>query len=130
MQQNNPQRTPIGFVDHTGYVTVYNGRMVDNLPGRYIYTQKELEFYLEEQKRAEMERESARFGNEVAQADAIETPPVAPTAPVPPVPPQSVAVPTPPPLPSNNVNLTEEEKLDLPPGININQANAQVFSTR
>lgn len=131
MQQSNPQRVPLGFVDINGYVTPYNGRIVDNLPGRYIYTQREMDFYLEEQRRMESEREAQRYGSDTAQADDVSTPPVAPTAPIPPVPPMAQAVPTPPPLPPSHINLTEEQKEALPPGINANNAAvAAVFSTK
>lgn len=50
------QKTPLAFIDKTGYVTPFNGRMDTTLSGWYIYTQDELEKALAQQRRLEENR--------------------------------------------------------------------------
>lgn len=50
------QRVPLAFVDKTGYVTPFNGRMDTTLSGWYIYTQDELDKALAQQRRLEEQR--------------------------------------------------------------------------
>lgn len=130
------QRTPLAFVDNDGYVTPFNGRIVDNLPGKYLYTQREVDFYLSEQRRMEAEREATRFGETPSKVDNAPTngvnfePPAPPMAPVPPVPPQHVAQPASDVVPPTLENLTPEQLALLQPGVNGNTAYAQVMTTK
>lgn len=50
------QRVPLAFIDKTGYVTPFNGRMDTTLSGWYIYTQDELDKALSQQRRLEEQR--------------------------------------------------------------------------
>lgn len=50
------QRVPLAFIDKTGYVTPFNGRMDTTLSGWYIYTQDELDKALAQQRRLEDNR--------------------------------------------------------------------------
>lgn len=50
------QRVPLAFIDKTGYVTPFNGRMDTTLSGWYIYTQEELDKALAQQRRLEEKR--------------------------------------------------------------------------
>ena len=50
------QRVPLAFIDKTGYVTPFNGRMDTTLSGWYIYTQDELDKALAQQRRLEEQR--------------------------------------------------------------------------
>nr|DAN83052.1 MAG TPA: hypothetical protein [Caudoviricetes sp.] len=135
MNKPYAQRTPIGFVDNDGYVTPFNGRIVDNLPGRYIYTQVEMDFYLGQQQLMEQERENRRFGAEIEDAEVVTPPeqvlnnPV-PVAPQPPIPDGAIARPMDPAVPPTYTNLTEEQMADLPSGLNGNAVLRQVMSTK
>lgn len=122
-------RTPIGFVDNDGYVTPYNGRIVDNMPGRYIYTQQEMDFYLGQQRLLEKSRLEQRYG--VTPTEPEDVPPPPPNAVVPnppPPPPAAVARPMDPTIPPTYENLTPEQLEQLPSGIDANQAAAKVMS--
>ena len=127
MNKPYANRTPIGFVDNDGYVTPFNGRVVDNMPGRYIYTQAEMDFYLGQQ-------EATRFGKQEGITD-VEVPqevldnPI-PPAPQPPIPAQFVATPMDPAVPPSHVNLTQEQMDALPAGLNGNDVMRQVMSTK
>lgn len=157
--RTHAQRTPIAFVDRDGYVTPFNGRIVDNLPGIYLYNQAEVNFYVEEQRRMEIEREEIRRGMNLQEAAETAVanvsqpnlpmvggeaspppPPMVPAAavagtdsvvpPVPQVPKYAVSSGDPTTIPPSYVNLTQEEREQLPGGVNAEQAQAQVFSRR
>lgn len=51
-----PHRIPLAFVDKTGYVTPFNGRIDETLSGWYIYDQKEVDMLLQQQRRLEEQR--------------------------------------------------------------------------
>lgn len=51
-----PHQVPIAFVDKTGYVTPFNGRIDETLSGWYIYDQRELDMLLVQQRRLEDQR--------------------------------------------------------------------------
>lgn len=153
------QRVPIAFVDLSGYITPYNGRITDGLPGKYLYTKEEVEYYYNKQVAADHEKDIQRYGGEVPQvppppASAMSVPPPPPAVeepsyipeppPVsavrgeqvvingaPPLPPQAVATPAPIPgsEPGTLKNLTQEEMDNLKPGIDPNAAARQVFNT-
>ena len=153
------QRVPIAFVDLSGYITPYNGRITDGLPGKYLYTKEEVEYYYNKQVAADHEKDMQRYGGEAPQvpphpAPAMSVPPPPPAVeepsyipeppPVsavrgeqvvingaPPLPPQAVATPAPLPgsEPGTLKNLTPEEMDKLKPGIDPNAASRQVFST-
>lgn len=76
------QRVPIAFVDLSGYITPYNGRITDGLPGKYLYTKEEVEYYYNKQVAADQEKDIQRYGGEVPQVP----PPPAPAMSVPPPP--------------------------------------------
>lgn len=73
------QRVPIAFVDLSGYITPYNGRITDGLPGKYLYTKEEVEYYYNKQVAADQEKDIQRYGGEVPQVP----PPPAPAMSVP-----------------------------------------------
>lgn len=153
------QRVPIAFVDLSGYITPYNGRITDGMPGKYLYTKEEVEYYYNKQVAADQEKDMQRYGGEAPQvppppASAMNVPPPPPAVeepsyipeppPVsavrgeqvvingaPPLPPNAVATPTPPPglEPGTLKNLTQEEMDNLKPGIDPNAAARQVFNT-
>lgn len=153
------QRVPIAFVDLSGYITPYNGRITDGMPGKYLYTKEEVEYYYNKQVAADQEKDMQRYGGEAPQvppppASAMNVPPLPPAVeelsyipeppPVsavrgeqvvingaPPLPPNAVATPTPPPglEPGTLKNLTQEEMDNLKPGIDPNAAARQVFNT-
>ena len=153
------QRVPIAFVDLSGYITPYNGRITDGLPGKYLYTKEEVEYYYNKQVAADHEKDMQRYCGEAPQvpphpASAISVPPPPPAVeepsyipeppPVsavrgeqvvingaPPLPPQAVATPAPIPgsEPGTLKNLTQEEMDNLKPGIDPNAAARQVFNT-
>lgn len=153
------QRVPIAFVDLSGYITPYNGRITDGMPGKYLYTKEEVEYYYNKQVAADQEKDIQRYGGEAPQvppppASAMNVPPPPPAVeepsyipeppPVsavrgeqvvingaPPLPPNAVATPTPPPgsEPGTLKNLTQEEMDNLKPGIDPNAAARQVFNT-
>lgn len=52
----SPQQVPIAFVDKTGYVTPFNGRIDETLSGWYIYDQRELNMLLVQQRKLEEQR--------------------------------------------------------------------------
>lgn len=153
------QRVPIAFVDLSGYITPYNGRITDGLPGKYLYTKEEVEYYYNKQVAADQEKDMQRYGGEAPQVPpppasasivpppppAVEEPSYIPEPPpvsavrgeqvvingAPPLPPNAVATPTPPPgsEPGTLKNLTPEEMDSLKPGIDPNAAARQVFNT-
>lgn len=153
------QRVPIAFVDLSGYITPYNGRITDGMPGKYLYTKEEVEYYYNKQVAADQEKDMQRYGGEAPQvppppASAMNVPPPPPAVeepsyipeppPVsavrgeqvvingaPPLPPNAVATPTPPPgsEPGTLKNLTQEEMDNLKPGFDPNAAARQVFNT-
>ena len=131
---SNNARTPIGFVDNYGYVTPFNGRIVDNMPGRYIYTQAEMDFYLGQQQLLEADRRATRFGETPNQDNDVVNDGVVPenamSVPTPPIPPQVVAKPMDPTIPPTYMNLTPEQKEQLPAGINTKAAVAHVMNTK
>ena len=152
------QRVPIAFVDLSGYITPYNGRITDGMPGKYLYTKEEVEYYYNKQVAADQEKDMQRYGGEAPQvppppASAMNVPPPPPAVeepsyipeppPVsavrgeqvvingaPPLPPNAVAIPAPPPgsEPGTLKNLTPEEMDKLKPGIDPSAAARQVFS--
>ena len=68
------QRVPLAFIDKTGYVTPFNGRMDTTLSGWYIYTQDELDKALAQQRRLEEQRvvtEREVIGTHFAIDDAM-----------------------------------------------------------
>ena len=54
--KQQPQKTPIAFVDKTGYVTPFNGRMDTTLSGWYIYSEEDLQAVLAQQRDLENNR--------------------------------------------------------------------------
>ena len=144
------QRVPIAFVDLSGYITPYNGRITDGMPGKYLYTKEEVEYYYNKQVAADQEKDMQRYGGEAPQVPpppppAVKEPSYIPEPPpvsavrgeqvvingAPPLPPNAVATPTPPPgsEPGTLKNLTQEEMDNLKPGIDPNAAARQVFNT-
>lgn len=87
------QRVPIAFVDLSGYITPYNGRITDGLPGKYLYTKEEVEYYYNKQVAADQEKDMQRYGGEAPQVP----PPPAPAMSVPPPPGVTMSAP---PLPA------------------------------
>ena len=81
------QRVPIAFVDLSGYITPYNGRITDGLPGKYLYTKEEVEYYYNKQVAADQEKDMQRYGGEAPQVP----PPPAAAASVPPPPGMTVS---------------------------------------
>ena len=101
------QRVPIAFVDLSGYITPYNGRITDGLPGKYLYTKEEVEYYYNKQVAADHEKDMQRYGGEAPQvpphpALAMSVPPPGGMAMSAPPPPPSVDepsyIPEPPPV--------------------------------
>lgn len=86
------QRVPIAFVDLSGYITPYNGRITDGLPGKYLYTKEEVEYYYNKQVAADQEKDIQRYGGEVPQVP----PPPAAAMSVPPPPGIAMSAPPPP----------------------------------
>lgn len=127
-------RTPLGFVDNEGYVTPFNGRIVDNMPGRYIYTQAEMDFYLAQQQLMERDRDNQRFSRSEDTEASAPVPPagvdLVPQAPVPPMPPAGVAKPMDPTVPPTFTNLTQEQMDNLPSGFNGNDVARHVMNTK
>lgn len=54
--QQAPLRKPLAFVDKTGFVTPFNGRIDRTLSGWYIYDQAQLDAALDQQRRLEQAR--------------------------------------------------------------------------
>lgn len=54
--KTSKQQTPVAFIDKTGYVTPFNGRMDTTLSGWYIYSIEDLKKALEQQRRLEEDR--------------------------------------------------------------------------
>lgn len=54
--KKSPQKVPCGFVDRTGYVTPFNGRIDSTLDGWYIYDEDKLEKALAQQRKLEERR--------------------------------------------------------------------------
>lgn len=52
----SPHQVPIAFVDKTGYVTPFNGRIDETLSGWYIYDKRELDMLLVQQRKLEEQR--------------------------------------------------------------------------
>lgn len=50
------QRTPLAFIDKTGFVTPFNGRMDTTLSGWYLYTEEEVQAALNQQRQLENNR--------------------------------------------------------------------------
>lgn len=50
------QRVPLAFIDKTGYVTPFNGRMDTTLAGWYLYTPEEVDAALAQQRKLEQNR--------------------------------------------------------------------------
>lgn len=148
-------RTPIAFVDNNGYVTPFNGRVVAGLPGRYIFTQAELTFYLKQQREMERFRASQRFGvtsegsdtsTELGVNNAVEEATHAAyepstknsivggshahsTPPQPPIPSQYVAKPMDPTVPEVFVNVDPADAESLPKGINAAEVGKAVMGS-
>lgn len=100
------QRVPIAFVDLSGYITPYNGRITDGLPGKYLYTKEEVEYYYNKQVAADQEKDIQRYGGEVPQ---VPPPPVSAMS-VPPPPGVTMSAP---PLPA----IEEPSYIPEPPPV-------------
>lgn len=56
MKKPTQQRVPLAFIDKTGYVTPFNGKLDTTLSGWYLYTKQEVEAALAQQRSLEANR--------------------------------------------------------------------------
>lgn len=54
--KKSPQKVPLAFIDRTGYVTPFNGRIDSTLDGWYIYDEDKLNKALAQQRKLEERR--------------------------------------------------------------------------